>query len=95
MGAATSASRQSLGSSRAKLRFSNSVPAKANTSQSRPRGDLAVGIRVQVEGKTEQQQDDQRERGRRVDRLFGANLGAQIFSRNDEHQPRKIHQPSP
>src|ERR1017187_3692849 len=36
MGAEMSASRQSLFSSRAKLRFNSSVPAKANTIQSRP-----------------------------------------------------------
>src|ERR1017187_3538133 len=36
MGAAISASRQSLGNSRAKLRFRMRVPAKANTIQRRP-----------------------------------------------------------
>src|ERR1039458_2616179 len=36
MGAAIRASRQSLGTSRAKLRFNTSVPAKANTIHSKP-----------------------------------------------------------
>src|ERR1039457_4755140 len=44
MGAEISASRQSLFSSRAKLRFNSSVPAKANTIQSRPPEISRVGF---------------------------------------------------
>ena len=79
MGAAIRASRQSLGSSRAKLRFSISVPAKAKTIHSRPPEISRIVSCDGIEGEAEQQQDHQREGERGVDGLLGAKLGAQVL----------------
>ena len=95
MGAAISASRQSLGSSRAKLRLRISVPAKAKTIHSRPPEISRVVSSGGIEGEAEQQQDHQGEGQRAVDGLLGAQLGAQIFGRDYHHLAEELHQPSP
>src|SRR5260370_39248323 len=54
-------------------------------------GDFADLFRAGIEGEAEQQQDDQRERERRIDSLLAADLRAEILAGDGERLAEEVH----